>query len=103
MLPSPSLEPPLLSASWSPPLLCGMPLVEPLEDDPLDSEDDPPDSELDPLDSDAGAFALAPFPFEPFEPQPTATTVRVSAAVTTNRANTRGLRMRWLDRMTFLS
>jgi len=27
MLPSPSLGPPLLSASWSPPLPCGMPLL----------------------------------------------------------------------------
>src|SRR5512144_2781305 len=28
MLPSPSLGPPLLSASWSPPLCCGMPAGE---------------------------------------------------------------------------
>src|SRR5512133_1293951 len=28
MLPSPSLGPPLLSASWSPPLCCGMPVDE---------------------------------------------------------------------------
>jgi hypothetical protein len=28
MLPSPSLGPPLLSASWSPPLFCGMPVDE---------------------------------------------------------------------------
>src|SRR6266581_1464799 len=27
MLPSPSLGPPLLSPSWSPPLFCGMPAV----------------------------------------------------------------------------
>ena len=31
MLPSPSLGPPLLSPSWSPPLFCGMPPLPPPE------------------------------------------------------------------------
>jgi hypothetical protein len=33
MFPSPSLGPPLLSPSWSPPLFCGMADDEPDEDD----------------------------------------------------------------------
>src|SRR5919108_532422 len=41
MLPSPSLGPPLLSASWSPPLFCGIPALalavpEPAEPEPAD-------------------------------------------------------------------
>ena len=57
MLPSPSLGPPLLSASWSPPLFCGIP-----------EADDPP-PELDAAEVEAGAEALLD-ELEELPPQP---------------------------------
>src|SRR5581483_11944033 len=74
MLPSPSLGPPLLSASWSPPLFCGMPLDELL----LELDEPPP--ELDEVAAGAGVEELD---FEPPPPQPaTASAAATIAAVT---------------------
>jgi hypothetical protein len=62
MFPSPSLAPPLLSVSASPPLFCGIP----------DVDDDADEPELEELD--AGAFEEVLF--EPDEPPPQPATTR---------------------------
>src|SRR5436190_12322471 len=65
MFPSPSLGPPLLSASWSPPLFCG--IEEVAEDDFLEADCDVP-----------GAFALE-LELEPPPPQPAMTNASTTA------------------------
>src|ERR671925_176007 len=67
MLPSPSLGPPLLSASWSPPLFCGIPALalavpEPAEPEPADGaegDDAAGEGLLDPPPRPAAASASA--------------------------------------------
>ena len=61
MFPSPSLVPPLLSVSESPPLFCGIPDVDDDADEPLEEVD---------------AGALDELLFEPDEPPPQPATTR---------------------------
>src|SRR6478672_11198177 len=76
MLPSPSLGPPLLSESWSPPLFCGIPAVE------LD-ELEPPELDAEAAGADVGIEELLLDP----PPQPAAAMAR--AATTAARFNRR--------------
>src|SRR5436190_14106827 len=77
MLPSPSLGPPLLSASWSPPLFCGMPAVALLPPEPALG------LAVDPLAAAllfaGGIDAEVDDPPEPYPP-PQPATARTSAA-----------------------
>jgi hypothetical protein len=88
MFPSPSLGPPLLSASWSPPLFCGMPVVE------LAAPEPPCEAEADGADVDGDADgagpedeALPPYP----PPQPEAA-IAAAASRGTPAASKRDLR-----------
>src|SRR3954447_13279005 len=80
MLPSPSLGPPLLSASWSPPLFCGIPAVE------LDAPEPLP--EADAAGADAGVEELLLDP----PPQPATASARATTAAPV-AASKRDLRM----------
>src|SRR3954452_13560254 len=80
MLPSPSLGPPLLSASWSPPLFCGMPATE------LDAPEPLP--EADAAGADVGVEELLPYP----PPQPATVSARATTAAAV-AASKRDLRM----------
>src|SRR5436190_11436746 len=77
MFPSPSLGPPLLSASWSPPLFCGMPAVE------FDAAD-PPWADVAGVEADE-------LPLEP-PPHP-ATAITSAVSTVAPAASKRGLRM----------
>jgi hypothetical protein len=81
MLPSPSLGPPLLSESWSPPLFCGIPAVE------LD-ELEPPELDAEAAGADVGIEELLLDP----PPQPAAAMAR-AATTATVAATRRDLRM----------
>src|SRR5436190_10584476 len=80
MLPSPSLGPPLLSASWSPPLFWGMPAVE------LDAPEPAP--EADAAGADVGVEELLLDP----PPQP-ATAIASATTAAPVAASKRDLRM----------
>src|SRR5213078_4580579 len=92
MLPSPSLGPPLLSASWSPPLFCGMPAVELAAVEPpelaLDDGADEADVDGEADDADVEGEVL---PLDP-PPQPAAAIAPVASTATAAAIN-RDLRM----------
>ena len=81
MLPSPSLGPPLLSESWSPPLFCGIPAVA------LD-ELEPPEPDAEAAGADVGIVELLLDP----PPQPAAAKA-ITATTATVAATKRDLRM----------
>jgi len=111
MLPAPSLGPALLSASWSPPLFCGIPDVAlgtlvppealvPLEVlEPPEALPEPPDVEwpgagmgdAEGADADVGDGEDDALPLDP-PPQPAAA-IAVTASTATHAAIKRDLRM----------
>jgi hypothetical protein len=80
MLPSPSLGPPLLSESWSPPLFCGIPAVE------LDA-DEPPELEAEADGADVGIEELLLDP--PPQPAAAKAIATTAAAVAASRRDLR--------------
>src|SRR5512140_2202353 len=90
MAPSPSLGPPLLSASWSPPLFCGIPAVE------LAAPESDPPCEAEGGAADPAGEALPLYP--PPQPAAASATVARTATPANARCDLRTARLKLLRR-----